>query len=273
MVAVSQDLLDILTFHRSTTSGLLIYAIVSVVLAVLGAALRLLPALVRRAVVGAFAAVVAMGLLQRIVPTAMSELGAEFEVALRPHRGRAHADRGDHHLAIAAAAIVGVDRYRQRERTKPSVEVKEETRGDDPVFGSRSKPPRPVGCRGRPGDPCGAAGVRRIHRLRRPGLRGDRSAPGAGPQHHRGQRGAAPPGVRRVLHGRGLRHGAVDGGLPGDRAGARAAGAAVQRALLGGGAHRHGAGGVGRRVDRGPDRPSAGRLPRDRHAGVRVDGL
>ena len=75
MVAVSQDLLDILTFHRSTTSGLLMYAAVSVILAVVGAALRLLPALVRRALVGAFAAVVAMGLLQRIVPTAMSELG------------------------------------------------------------------------------------------------------------------------------------------------------------------------------------------------------
>ena len=108
MVAVSQDLLDILTFHRSTTSGLLMYAIVSVVLAVVGAALRLLPALVRRALVGAFAAVVAMGLLQRIVPTAMSELGLSSKWLYDPIEGGLTPIGAILTFVIAAAAIVGV---------------------------------------------------------------------------------------------------------------------------------------------------------------------
>ena len=112
----------------------------SVVLAVVGAALRLLPALVRRAVVGAFAAVVAMGLLQRIVPTAMSELGLSSKWLYDPIEGGLTPIGAILTFVIAAAAIVGVDRYRQREQAKPSVEAEEETRGDDPVFGSRSKP-------------------------------------------------------------------------------------------------------------------------------------
>ena len=139
MVAVSQDLLDILTFHRSTTSGLLMYAAVSVILAVVGAALRLLPALVRRALVGAFAAVVAMGLLQRIVPTAMSELGLSSKWLYDPIEGGLTPIGAILTFVIAAAAIVGFDRYRRRERTQAPTDG-EETRADDAVFGSRRKP-------------------------------------------------------------------------------------------------------------------------------------
>ena len=139
MVAVSQDLLDILTFHRSTTSGLLMYAAVSVILAVVGAALRLLPALVRRALVGAFAAVVAMGLLQRIVPTAMSELGLSSKWLYDPIEGGLTPIGAILTFVIAAAAIVAVDRYRGRERTQAPADG-EDTRADDAVFGSRRKP-------------------------------------------------------------------------------------------------------------------------------------
>ena len=139
MVAVSQDLLDILTFHRSTTSGLLMYAAVSVILAVVGAALRLLPALVRRALVGAFAAVVAMGLLQRIVPTALSELGLSSKWLYDPIEGGLTPIGAILTFVIAAAAIVAFDRYRGRERTQAPADG-EDTRADDAVFGSRRKP-------------------------------------------------------------------------------------------------------------------------------------
>ena len=139
LVAVSQDLIDILTFHRSTTSGLLVYAIVSVVLAVVGAGLRLLPALVRRALVGAFAAVVAMGLLQRIVPTAMSELGLSSKWLYDPIEGGLTPIGAILTFVIAAAAIVAVDRYRRRERAEGPADG-EDTRADDAVFGSRRKP-------------------------------------------------------------------------------------------------------------------------------------
>jgi branched-chain amino acid transport system permease protein len=139
LIAVSQDLIDILTFHRSTTSGLLVYAIVSVVLAVVGAALRLLPALVRRAVVGAFAAVVAMGLLQRIVPTAMSELGLSSKWLYDPIEGGLTPIGAILTFVIAALAIIAFERYRGRERTQAPADG-EDTRADDAVFGSRRKP-------------------------------------------------------------------------------------------------------------------------------------
>ena len=118
----------------------------------------------------------------------------EFEVALRPHRGRAHADRGDPHVRDRGRGDRGV-RPIPRTRTDPAACRRERTREPTMPCSDHAETARPVGRRDRAGDPGGAAAVRRIHRLRRPGLRGDRPALGAGPQHHRGQCGAAPPGA------------------------------------------------------------------------------
>jgi branched-chain amino acid transport system permease protein len=137
LIAVSQDLIDILTFHRSTGSGLVIYAVMSVVFAVIGAALRLLPSHVRHGVVGGAAAVVAMGLLQRIVPTAMDELGLESDWLYDPIVGGLSDIGAVLTFAVAAAAVVGLERLRDRQR---EAVVADGTRSDDPVFGSARKP-------------------------------------------------------------------------------------------------------------------------------------
>jgi len=75
LIAVSADLIAIVTIHLSTTAGVIAFAAVATLLALIGAALRLLPRIVRRMIVGGVAAVILLGLMQRIVPTAMYELG------------------------------------------------------------------------------------------------------------------------------------------------------------------------------------------------------
>jgi branched-chain amino acid transport system permease protein len=137
LIAVSQDLIDILTFHRSTGSGLVTYAVMSVVFAVIGAALRLLPRYVRHGLVGGAAAVVAMGLLQRIVPTAMDELGLESDWLYDPIVGGLSDIGAVLAFAGAATAVVGFERLGERRR---DAVVADRTRGDDPVFGSARKP-------------------------------------------------------------------------------------------------------------------------------------
>ena len=74
LVQVSQDLLDILTFHGSVGTGIVLFTIMTMVLGTTGAALRLMPSLARRMLVTGVVVVVFMGLLQRIIPTAMFEL-------------------------------------------------------------------------------------------------------------------------------------------------------------------------------------------------------
>ena len=71
---MSQELIDILTFHMAVGVGLILFIVMTIFLGTLGASLRLIPPLPRRMVVGGVVAVVFMGLLQRIIPTAMHEL-------------------------------------------------------------------------------------------------------------------------------------------------------------------------------------------------------
>jgi branched-chain amino acid transport system permease protein len=74
LVSVSQELIDILTFHMAVGVGLVLFVVMTIFLGTLGASLRLIPPLPRRMVVGGVVAVVFMGLLQRIIPTALHEL-------------------------------------------------------------------------------------------------------------------------------------------------------------------------------------------------------
>jgi branched-chain amino acid transport system permease protein len=75
LLTVTPDLVAILTFHTSTLAGVGLFILQGAVLGLAGACLRLLPSLARRMVVGSFSAVVVMGLLQRVVPTALSQAG------------------------------------------------------------------------------------------------------------------------------------------------------------------------------------------------------
>jgi branched-chain amino acid transport system permease protein len=74
-LAVTDQLVAVIVVHASSTAlGLLEATVVTVGLGTIGAALRIVPRVERHAVVGASAAVAAMGLLQRVIPTAMLQL-------------------------------------------------------------------------------------------------------------------------------------------------------------------------------------------------------
>ena len=75
LIAVTPNLVAILTFHTSTLPGTVLLVVVTAILGLVGAGLRLLHPLPRRMLVGGLAAVVVMGLLQRVVPTAFTQLG------------------------------------------------------------------------------------------------------------------------------------------------------------------------------------------------------
>jgi branched-chain amino acid transport system permease protein len=75
LVAVTPNLVAILTFHGSTLGGTGLLVLVAAIFGVAGAGLRLMGSLPRRMIVGGLSAVVLMGLLQRVVPTALTETG------------------------------------------------------------------------------------------------------------------------------------------------------------------------------------------------------
>jgi branched-chain amino acid transport system permease protein len=75
--SISPTLVSILTFHASTVAGTGVLFALIVAAGVVGGALRVMPASVRKATLNAAAAVVVLGLLQRIVPTALDQLHIE----------------------------------------------------------------------------------------------------------------------------------------------------------------------------------------------------
>jgi len=111
LIAVSQDLIDILTLQMSTGAGLVSFVVVASVLGIAGASLRLVPSIVRRMVVGGLAAVVFMGLLQRIVPTALAELGLRSDWLYDPILGGLTRTGAALTFAVTAGAIYSVRRW------------------------------------------------------------------------------------------------------------------------------------------------------------------
>ncbi|HTG46522.1 MAG TPA: branched-chain amino acid ABC transporter permease [Actinomycetota bacterium] len=73
--SVSPTLLGILYLHRSAVSGLAILSVVIVLLGAFGGVLRACSVGVRRPIVIGLSSVVGFGMLQRIIPTAMDQLG------------------------------------------------------------------------------------------------------------------------------------------------------------------------------------------------------
>jgi len=111
LIAVSADLIAIITIHLSTAAGALAFVVVSAFLATLGAALRLLPRVARRMIVGGLSAVIIMGLLQRIVPTAMYELGLRTNWLYDPITSGLTRVGAVIVFAVTAAAIFLSDRW------------------------------------------------------------------------------------------------------------------------------------------------------------------
>ncbi len=73
--SVSPTLMSILYLHRGAVSGLVMLTVVFVALGAVGGALRACAVPVRRPIVIGLASVVGLGLLQRIIPTALDQLG------------------------------------------------------------------------------------------------------------------------------------------------------------------------------------------------------
>jgi branched-chain amino acid transport system permease protein len=73
--SVSPTLMAILYLHRDAVSGLAMLSVAIVALGAVGGALRACTVPVRRPIVIGLASVVALGLLQRIIPTALDQLG------------------------------------------------------------------------------------------------------------------------------------------------------------------------------------------------------
>ena len=197
LIAVSQELIDILTFHMAVGVGLVLFVVMTIFLGTLGASLRLIPPLPRRMVVGGVVAVVFMGLLQRIIPTALHELHIQSDWLYDPILGGLTKIGAVLTFVVTAGVIYVVGRFGGAMRAKVGVGRRRGTqRGQDrgvarPRRGAHRHP---------------ATG--RLDRVGRPRLR--RHRPDARPraEHHRRERRPAAPRVRRLLHDRRLHDGA-----------------------------------------------------------------
>ena len=86
----------------------------TILLAALGAALRIVPTVERHALVGASAAVVAMGLLQRVIPTAMLQLNLS-PLWLYDRRSGGLTTTGS--IVVFAFAFIGIELWQRRGRS------------------------------------------------------------------------------------------------------------------------------------------------------------
>lgn len=139
LISVSEPLLRVLAFHRGTLQGSILFVISFAVLAGIGAALRLLPPVARRPLVTGLVTIVAMGLLQRIVPTILSELKFRSSWLYDPIYGGLTRQGAALSFALGAAGVwLGDDLRRRRLRREltPSTDAE----GFDPfAFGSRAR--------------------------------------------------------------------------------------------------------------------------------------
>jgi branched-chain amino acid transport system permease protein len=86
-VSITEDLIDFLTFGLGIPGGLLVLVAVSVVAGAIGGFARTAPASVRAPAAAGVLAVLAFGLLQRIVPIVLIQLGIESDWLYSPVTG------------------------------------------------------------------------------------------------------------------------------------------------------------------------------------------
>jgi branched-chain amino acid transport system permease protein len=111
LIAVTQDLIAVITFHGTTGMGVLLFGVFATFLSIVGATLRLLPRLIRRMLVGGTSVVVIMGLLQRIVPTAMAQAGLRTDWLYDRIYGGLTRGGALLTFAVTAFAVFAVDRW------------------------------------------------------------------------------------------------------------------------------------------------------------------
>ena len=122
-VAVTQELIDFLTFDRGVPAGLVILIGLCVAGGLVGGFARTAPGVIRRPATAGIIAVILFGLLQRIIPIVFVELG--FEADWLYERGRGLTILGGVIVFVIAAganALWNRDQGRSRERVRRSVE-------------------------------------------------------------------------------------------------------------------------------------------------------
>jgi len=122
-VAVTEPLLDFLTFDKGVPAGLPILIGLCVAGGVIGGFARTAPAVVRKPVSVGVLAVVLLGLLQRIVPIVFVELGFEADWLYRPASGLTFLGATViFAIAVVADAVWNRDGGRTRDRVRATVD-------------------------------------------------------------------------------------------------------------------------------------------------------
>jgi branched-chain amino acid transport system permease protein len=122
-VAVTEPLIDFLTFEKGVPAGLPILVGLCVAGGVIGGFARTAPAVVRKPVSVGVLAVVLLGLLQRIVPIVFVELGFEADWLYRPASGLTFLGATViFAIAVVADALWNRDGGRTRDRVRATVD-------------------------------------------------------------------------------------------------------------------------------------------------------
>jgi len=122
-VAVTEPLLDFLTFDKGIPAGLPILIVLYAAGGVIGGFARTAPAVVRKPVSVGVLAVLLLGLLQRIIPIVFVELGFEADWLYRPASGLTFGGAAVvFAIAAAADAIWNRDGGRTRDRVRSTVD-------------------------------------------------------------------------------------------------------------------------------------------------------
>ena len=165
-IKISPQLMEFLSFGRSTVGGAVIIVVVSTAAGVAGGLLRVAPPTIRKPVSMALIVTAMFGFLQRVIPIALDQLDPGAGLALQPDLRRSDLDR----------RVRRGGGHRRRDRPERSVR---RTDPRKPLRGRRAR--RGTGDQSTPPRPgCG----RRRHPRRRPpparvrGLRGARQRDG-----------------------------------------------------------------------------------------------
>ena len=122
-VAVTEPLLDFLTFDKGIPAGLPILIVLYAAGGVIGGFARTAPAVVRKPVSVGVLAVLLLGLLQRIIPIVFVELGFEADWLYRPASGLTFGGAAVvFAIAAAADALWNRDGGRTRDRVRSTVD-------------------------------------------------------------------------------------------------------------------------------------------------------
>jgi branched-chain amino acid transport system permease protein len=126
-ISITQPLLDFLTFDKGVPAGLVLLVVVGVVGGLIGGFARTAPSTARRPAAVGVLAVVTLGLLQRIVPIVLIQLGIEADWLYSPVTGGLTWLGGLLVFVVAAGATVAWSRRGHAARERVGTIVREQT--------------------------------------------------------------------------------------------------------------------------------------------------